>query len=68
VNVRQQLIKLAAEIVQGTNMPSEFYEDWVFCKTTPQIDRGKAVCSAKRARQQCREWAITLRKIADGII
>lgn len=67
MNAKEQLIRLADEIVSGSKMPSEFYDDWKFCKGTPQLDRGKAIISAKLARQQCRGWAIELRKIADSL-
>jgi len=67
MSAQEQLIILAAEILRDSKMPSEFYEDWMFCTGTPQLDRGKVICSAKRAREQCQEWAVTLREIAVGM-
>ena len=67
MTAKEQLIVLAAEISKGAKMPSEFYEDWDFRKTTPHADKMKAIHSAIFARQQCREWAIQIRKIADGM-
>lgn len=61
------LIKLAVEMVRGTNMPSEFWDDWKWYSTTPITERRKVLKAAERANNQCRDWAVRLRMIADRL-
>lgn len=68
VTAKERLIVLAAEILKGAKMPSEFYDDWDFRKTTPHADKMKAIRSARLARDQCREWATQIRKIVDEMV
>lgn len=51
------LIKIAAEMVRGQDMPAEFVEDWKLPKATSQTTKQEIESAAKIARAQCREWA-----------
>jgi hypothetical protein len=62
-----ELINLAAEMARSTNMPSEFWEDWKWYATTPIAERRKVLKAAEKANDQCRDWAVRLRTIADRI-
>lgn len=67
MNAHSELIKIAAEIVGCKNMPSSIYEEWGWPKGM-QITSWRKVCnSAFKAENQCKSWAIRLRKIADSI-
>lgn len=54
---KSRLIKLAAEMVRGEGMPSDFVEDWDLPKTTPMKTRRKIQKSSATALAQCHEWA-----------
>lgn len=51
------LIKIAAEMVRGQDMPAEFVEDWKLPKTTSGKTKREIESAAKMARAQCCEWA-----------
>lgn len=65
--MKDKLIKLAAEMVLGSNMPSRYYEDWDWPKGM-QITSWREVYSASvKSQEQCRLWGIELRKIVDEL-
>ena len=65
--MKTELLNLAAEILRARNMPSEFADDWKFCKTTPKKDRRKAVEAGIESRDQCHKWASRIIAIANKI-
>ena len=62
-SIRGALIKLASEMVRGTGMPSPFFEDHKWLKTTPRAERWRVIREAERADNQCKEWAMRLRDV-----
>ena len=66
VPIHSDLIKLAAEILRTPNMPLTFeYRTWY--ASTPIAER-RAVCKeAEAAHEQCRQWAIKIKAIADRL-
>lgn len=65
VNPHHELILLAAEMAQGTGLPSEFPEDRGFCKTTPVKERRRIIAELELSRQTARVWAQRVRAAAD---
>jgi hypothetical protein len=62
-----ELINLAAEMVRGTGMPSPYVEDWRWYASTCQSQQNIVLEAAERANEQCKQWAIRLRSIADRL-
>jgi len=67
MNVKGKLIQLAAEMARRNNMPSMYHEDWGWPKGMQITSWRKVFDSAKNADEQCRQWAIALRKVADEL-
>jgi hypothetical protein len=67
VDAKAELIKIAAEMARGKNMPSEFVEDWEFTKTTPDSAKRMVIKCAGEAHDQTRIWAIKLINIANAL-
>jgi hypothetical protein len=65
--VVEQLIKLAAEMARGQNMPSEFLDDWEISKRTSRKTRTEIQRVADRCRKQTGDWSYELRKLADKL-
>jgi len=63
-SLRHELIRIAAEIVRGTNMPSEHWDDHPWQKTTGINERRRVLKQAEKANEQCREWAVRLRNLS----
>lgn len=64
--IHSDLIKLAASILHAPNMPLTA-EDRKWYATTPIAER-RAVCKeAEAAHEQCRQWAIQIKAIADRL-
>lgn len=66
--IRSVLIQMAAEMVRGKNMPSEFIEDWELPRTTPKKVYRQIVEQSRASRGQCIEWSGTLRKVYDLLV
>ena len=64
---KSKLIKLSAQMVMRLSMPSDDYSDWNFPKNTSMKQAMKVLSAAKKAQEQCRLWAIEIRKCADSI-
>lgn len=62
-----ELINLAAEMVRGTDMPSEHWDDHKWQRTTGINERRRILKEAERANDRCRDWANRLRAIADRL-
>jgi hypothetical protein len=62
-----RLIQLAAEMVRCSGMPSEFNEDHKWYVSTPMAERRRILEQASQANEQCRIWALELRKVADAL-
>ena len=65
--VKSELIRLAAEMARCQNMPSPITDDWDLPKTTPKTAFHKIEAAGCLAEDQCKAWAVRLRKIADSI-
>lgn len=65
---RNKLIKLAAEMAMRSNMPSPFFDDWNFSKNITKKDARNVLNKAKKADEQCRDWAVRLRAIIDDTV
>ena len=65
--IKSELIKLASEMAQSQNMPSGYYEDWKWPKGMQITSWRKVADAAFKAEDQCKDWAVRLRKIADSI-
>ena len=63
---RSELLKLAAEMVIGRGMPSPYSEDWHLPKTVPKKVMRQIRTAAEQADNQCKDWAVRLRKIVDS--
>lgn len=67
--IKNKLIKMAAEMVIGKNIPSGIWEDWDLPvsvrnnKTTMRT----IINSAESARDQVRNWGIMIRDIANSL-
>jgi DNA-directed RNA polymerase subunit RPC12/RpoP len=55
------LVKVAAEMVRGEGMPSEFLEDWDLPKSTPASVRKAIVGQSLAAGNTAHGWARSLR-------
>lgn len=67
-NVKQinsRLIKLAADILSRRNMPRP--DEWPWPTRATQKLWGAAVKAERDADEQCRLWAIELKRIADEL-
>lgn len=64
---RSELIKLAAEMVHGVGMPPEYVSDHAWCKTTCAKERDRVVRDAQKAHDQCKDWAMRIKAIADRL-
>ena len=62
-----ELINLAAEMVRGTDMPSEHWDDHPWQKTTGINERRRVLKEAEKANDRCKDWATRLKAIADRI-
>lgn len=65
MNPHHELIRLAAEMVQGIGLPSEFPEDRGFCKSTPLKERHRIMKEAWLARETAKVWGLRVRAAAD---
>lgn len=61
------LIDLTAEMAHGSGMPSEHWDDHPWQKTTGINERRRVLREAAKANDQCRDWAVRLRAIADRL-
>ena len=66
-NIRSEAFKLSAEMAMHKNMPSRCIEDWDFPKGMQVTAWRKVFDASQKAEDQCREWSIRLRKIADSL-
>ena len=66
--IRTVLIQMAAEMVRGKNMPSEFIEDWDLPVATSRKTRRRITEQARASRGQCIEWSATLRRVYDLLV
>jgi len=57
---------MAAEMVCGKGMPTEFVSDWDLPKTTPITAKREIEFQTTTARQQCRDWSRRLMEIVDA--
>lgn len=64
---KTELINLASEMVRGVNMPSPYSDDWSWYRSTPMAERRVVLARAEKASEQCKVWALAIRKIADSI-
>ncbi len=62
-NVKTELIKLAAQMVRGQNMPPAVDEYGVHLSRKARIE---IECVSERAREQARQWGIAVRDLADA--
>ncbi len=62
-----ELINLAAEMVRGTDMPSQYLGDHKWQKTTGINERRRILKEAVKANDRCRDWAVRLRAIANRL-
>jgi hypothetical protein len=65
--IHAQLIRLASEILSAQNMPPADAGDYTFYNTTPKFERIKMIRRGEKAHEQCRQWAIHLRNIANQL-
>ena len=65
--LKSELIRLAAEMVRGQGMPSNHYDDWDWPKSMPSTAWGEVRRSANKAQEQCRQWGIAIKELADKI-
>jgi hypothetical protein len=64
-----ELIKIAAEMVQIKNMPSDYYDDWEFLPNQLSQRAWKEIRqNAERAQAQCKVWSRKVREVADKIV
>lgn len=67
MDIRKELIEIAAELALCEKMPSPHHEDWDWPKGM-QITSWRKVCQAAfDAESQCKKWANRLRKVADAL-
>mgnify|MGYP006899566538 CR=1 FL=1 len=64
---RKALIKLAAEMALCNQMPSRYYADWDWPKGMQVTSWRKVFDAAQKAENQCKNWAVELRRIADNL-
>jgi hypothetical protein len=64
-NSKSKLIQLAGQMVRCMNMPSSEIEDYNFKKCTAKSDIRSVLKKGEIAQEQCKLWAIELRKIID---
>lgn len=64
---KKELISLAAEMVMAKNMPSQHYDDWDWPQGMQITSWRKVFDAAYSAENQCKDWAVRLREIADSI-
>lgn len=62
-----KLIKIAAEMAMCQSMPSPVYSDWSFPKGMQPTAWRKVCGSALSAENQCKQWAIRVKEIADSL-
>lgn len=62
-----ELINLAAEMAQGRGMVSEHWDDHKWYRSTPMAERRNVIEAAMKANEQCRDWAVRLRAIANRL-
>ena len=64
-DIYEQLIRLAAEIVRGhPGLPNS---DWMWYQTTPQAERRLVIRTTNVADEQCKVWAVEIRRLADAL-
>lgn len=66
-DAHSKLIKLAAELVRGDFIPSDFIDDLTFCKTTCGTERRRVAERHAKSRKFAKVMAIELRKVADQL-
>jgi hypothetical protein len=62
-----ELINLAAEMAQGKDMPSPYWDDHKWYRSTPLAERRGVLKSAEKANDRCRDWAMRIRAVADRL-
>ncbi len=62
-----ELTNLAAEMVNGKNMPSPYDDDHGFYASTPKAERKRLLGLAEKADRQAKDWAIRVKAVADRI-
>jgi len=62
---REKLLKLAAQMVLCTGMPSAEYGDWKWSKSMTKKAWRKVWLSAAMAETTCKQWAKEIRDITD---
>lgn len=67
MNAHSELIRLAAEMARAEGMPSPYLEDHAFYVSTPMAERRRLIAVAQKAENQCRDWAMRLRAVADAL-
>lgn len=65
--VVEKLIKIAAEMARGQNMPSEFIEDWEISNKISRKTRAEIQRVADRCRKQTGDWSYEIRQIANEL-
>ena len=67
MNAKSELIRLAAEMLRGKNMPSMFADDWKLPASTPTKVIRTIEKVGETADEQCRLWATRLKEISDSL-
>lgn len=63
--IESNLIRMAAQILSGPNMPEP--SSWPWTKRTSNRLYAASIRAENAAREQCRLWAISLKKSADDL-
>lgn len=61
-----ELLKIAAEMALCRNMPSKYHDDWDWPKVMQITSWRKVFDASYSAENQCKDWAIRVRKLADS--
>ena len=62
-----ELINIAAEMVNGKNMPSPYDDEHDWCRSTPIKERRRLLALSEKADEQAKVWAMRVKAVADRI-
>jgi len=65
--LRERFARLAHELARGQNMPSAAERAYESRRATPKTNRSQLIEEAKRATDQCEDWALEVLGLLDAL-
>lgn len=67
VSAHGELIRVAAELARGDWLPSPYYDDWSWYRSTPMSERRDILRKMEALHEQAKRAAMRIRQAADEL-